>query len=64
MARVYAVIVDSREDAAAALDEMCAALGLEPDGVLRDLIREGKWMARAVPARRRPDDDEPEPTNA
>lgn len=51
MAVRYSVHADSREECAAAVDELCARLGAVPAmKPVRLTIADGRWLARAIAA--------------
>jgi hypothetical protein len=61
MGEVITVQTDTREQCVARLAHLCELLDLTPTLFPTCSLGTGRWMARAAPARRRPDDGEPEP---
>lgn len=51
---VYTVLADTEREVAAALDRLCAALGLAPLSRPQRVVGRARWMARAQTPTREP----------
>lgn len=52
MAVRYSVQADSREECAAAVDELCTRMGAEPTMKPVQMSIDNRWLARAAPTAR------------